>query len=147
MLWQCSSHLSTFPGDCLVASNFRDSFTAMNCRLELVNSISHLFRYRFRSRFPQSSGRSCTPRQGKSVFQVRQHSSSAVPAEVCQILGSESRATLSSLKNCFALHASPTRWRAAAKSNMLAAVVVSVDVTLMTLVLYVTAADFPNTMP
>ena len=46
--------------------------------------------------------------QGKSVFQGRQHSSSAVPAETCRFLGSESRATLSSLKNCFALEAACT---------------------------------------
>jgi len=40
-----------------------------------------------------------------------------------------------------------TQWSAAAKWNMIAAFVVSADVTLMTLVLYVTAAFFSETMP
>ena len=39
----------------------------------------------------------------------------------------------------------PTRWSAAAKWNMIAAVVVSVDVAFLTLVLYVTAGYFPET--
>ena len=55
--------------------------------------------------------------QGESLFQGRQHSSSAVPAETCQFLGSESRATLSSLKNCFALRRCVDHFAAVAASR------------------------------